>query len=118
MRVRANGDKLTWNGLEADILYGSDSNNGRVAWAHEIRRDAQELGRQEWDEGVHLGARIEHKVALEAVANALLEILGKDAGDGIINLGAAGTWGKSSGRWKQRVEASYDYREGLSPASK
>ena len=56
---------------------------------------------QDFDEGFQLGARVEHRVAVEAVAGALLDILGKDAGDGIISLGTAGYWARESGRWVQ-----------------
>jgi hypothetical protein len=72
-----------------------------------------------FDEGFQLGAKVEHRVAVEAVANALLDILGKDAGDGYINLGAAGWWGKSNGRWVRTFEPTpYDYRERVSGATK
>lgn len=50
-----------------------------------------------YTEGMALGARIEHKVAVQAVVTALLAILGKDPGDGPIDLGAAGTWFAGSG---------------------
>lgn len=53
----------------------------------------------DFDKGMQLGARVEHRVAVEAVANALLNILGKDAGDGVISLGAAGDWLRKDGRW-------------------
>jgi len=49
--------------------------------------------------GFQLGARVEHRVAVEAAVNALLAILGKDAGDGVIDLGAAGEWAHLNGRW-------------------
>lgn len=58
----------------------------------------------DFDEGFQLGAKVEHRVAVEAVAGALLDILGKDAGDGVINLGAAGRWGKYTGRWEKVSE--------------
>jgi hypothetical protein len=76
-----------------------------------------------FDEGFQLGAKVEHRVAVEAVATALLEILGKDAGDGIINLGAAGWWGKSSGRWEHvgppgAMPERWDYRNRVGGATK
>jgi hypothetical protein len=59
-----------------------------------------------FDDGMKLGARIEHNVAVTAVVTALLQILGKDPGDGPIDLGAAGTWFAGSGDHAQahRVE--------------
>ncbi len=53
---------------------------------------SQELVYGDFDKGFQLGAKVEHRVAVKAACNALLEILGKDAADGVINLGAAGTW--------------------------
>ena len=50
-----------------------------------------------FDEGMRLGTRVEHRVAVQAIVTALLEVMGKDPGDGPINLGAAGTWFAGSG---------------------
>jgi len=50
-----------------------------------------------FDQGMQLGARVEHEVAVRALATALLEVLGKDPGDGPIDLGAAGVWFAGSG---------------------
>jgi hypothetical protein len=57
-----------------------------------------------FDKGFQLGAKIERRAVLEVTAGALLEVLGKDAGDGVIDLGAAGRWAKLHGRW---VQAEY-----------
>jgi hypothetical protein len=43
-------------------------------------------------EGVQLGARVENRVAVQAIVTSLLTVLGKDRGDGVIDLGAAGRW--------------------------
>ncbi len=45
-----------------------------------------------FDEGMQLGAQVEQRNAREALASAVLAVLGKDAGDGDIQLGALGTW--------------------------
>ncbi|MES2156051.1 MAG: hypothetical protein V4510_13035 [bacterium] len=107
-RTRGNGSELSWDGLEADIrLMAEHAEEYPLGvTAHELRNDAQELARRSegrlvtqreaFDEGFQQGARIEHAAAVAAAANALLNILGKDAGDGLIDLGAAGTWGFDS----------------------
>ena len=66
-----------------------------------------------FDEGFKLGAKVEYRAALEAAANALLDILGKDAGDGIINLGAAGHWVQhgDDGRWRPAGRVGWTSRE-------
>lgn len=46
----------------------------------------------DYDAGMQLGAKVEHQVAVRAIATAALSILGKDAADGVINLGALGKW--------------------------
>lgn len=76
-----------------------------------------------FDEGFQLGARVEHGAAVAVVAGALLDILGKDAGDGIINLGAAGYWSRYGGEWEPAQWAGpnaepISYREGIAGASK
>ena len=80
-----------------------------------------------FDEGFQLGAQVEHGHAVEAVANALLNILGKDAGDGIIDLGAAGRWvfhsqvyGNRDSRWHrtETAEEPFDYRDAIWGATK
>lgn len=85
------------------------------AWknADDYRREA-ETG---FDAGFQLGASVEHREAVAAVANALLAVLGKDAADGSINLGAAGRWAWESrrNRWERHDEA-YSYREGRWPS--
>lgn len=43
-------------------------------------------------EGMSLGASIENRIAISAIATAALAILGKDRADGIIDLGALGRW--------------------------
>lgn len=43
-------------------------------------------------EGMHFGSRIATKVAVQAIATAALNVLGKDGADGIIDLGALGGW--------------------------
>ena len=73
------------------------------------------MGSKDFDEGLALGSRVATRHATAAVAGALLDILGKDLGDGIINLGAAGYWRSDStvfpGRWIQAgVGEDYDYR--------
>lgn len=71
--------------------------------------------------GMQLGAEVEHKVAVAAVANALLNILGKDAGDGIIDLGAAGRWACSDGRWYRHYHREFQplsYRDSIAGATK
>ena len=45
-----------------------------------------------WMRGWDLGGSIERRVAEEAVTAAALRVLGKDRGDGIIDLGALGRW--------------------------
>jgi hypothetical protein len=78
-----------------------------------------------FDEGFQLGARVEHGVAVEAVVNALLNILGKDPGDGIIDLGAAGRWvfhsqvyGHMDSRWHRQEDVRLNYREQVAGATK
>jgi hypothetical protein len=75
----------------------------------------------EFEEGLSLGHRVEHRVALEAVANALLDILGKDAADGAINLGAAGEWVRDThtNRWvSYATRGPLSYRAGINAATK
>ena len=44
-----------------------------------------------FDAGFQLAAQVEQRAAREALARYALEVLGKDAGDGAIDLGALGT---------------------------
>lgn len=55
--------------------------------------------------GVQFGGKVENRVAVEAIANSLLTVMGKDAGDGVIDLGAAGRWAFDSreGRWLEAL---------------
>lgn len=45
-----------------------------------------------FDAGFQLGAKTENSIAKRAVVGALLDIMGKDTADGVIDLGAAGNW--------------------------
>lgn len=98
-RTRANGEELTAAGLAEDILaFGQRC--GEDAEARELGRDLYEVvlraerraASSAFSEGMQLGSRIEHRVAVEAVVTAALHVLGKDVGDGEISLGALGTW--------------------------
>jgi hypothetical protein len=99
MRTRQNGEELTAAGLAEDILaFGQRC--GEDSEARELGRDLYEVVlRAEqratsigFADGMQLGAKIEHRVAVEAVATAALHVLGKDIGDGEIALGALGSW--------------------------
>lgn len=72
-------------------------------WTNAILDDRMtDDARDAWHRGMSLGASIEHRVALQATATALLTVLGKDAADGVIDLGAAGRWHYSDtmGEWR------------------
>ncbi len=63
-----------------------------------------------FDEGFQLGASIAHESTVDIMADALLRVLGKDRGDGYIDLGAAGRWypGTDSER-AERVSCAHAY---------
>jgi len=74
--------------------------------------DMEKVARREgFDDGVQLGAKVEHDAAVAALADALLRVLGKDRGDGYIDLGAAGRWypGADNGR-AEKVDLHYHAR--------
>jgi hypothetical protein len=102
MRTRQNGEELTAAGLAEDIIAFGDemADDGHSVAARELGRDLYEVVlRAEqratsvgFADGMQLGAKIEHRVAVEAIATAALHVLGKDIGDGEIKLGALGSW--------------------------
>lgn len=98
MRTRGNGQELTAAGLAEDIL-AFGQRFGEDAEARELAKDLYEVvlkaekraSSRAFSEGMQLGAKVEHRVAVEAIQQAALSVLGKDRGDGEINLGALGT---------------------------
>jgi len=98
-RTRGNGEELTAAGLAQDIL-AFGQRFGEDAEARELGRDLYEVvlkaeqraTSKAFGEGMQLGAKVEHRVAVEALATAALHVLGKDVGDGEIHLGALGSW--------------------------
>lgn len=83
---RARAQELADKLAERDIEFlDCGSASDFRALLHDVRRDA-------FDAGLQLGAQVEHKAAREAIARAALAVLGKDAGDGPVNLGALGEW--------------------------
>jgi hypothetical protein len=52
--------------------------------------DLADAQRESFGKGAQFGARVEQRVAVEALQQAALAVLGKDRGDGPINLGALG----------------------------
>ena len=90
-RTRGNGEELTASGILWDARRAKSPTE-----FHEVSRDLSELiareARAAFDQGMQLGAKVEHGVAVEAIATAALHVLGKDVGDGEINLGALGSW--------------------------
>lgn len=94
-RTRANGEELTVDGVLED-LRGLWSKTREVDTVYfELEKDLRSLVAEErrkaFDAGMQLGAKVEHRVAVEALQQAALTVLGKDRGDGAINLGALGT---------------------------
>jgi hypothetical protein len=71
-----------------------------------------------FDEGLQLGARIENRIAVQSIVTALLQVLGKDKGDGIINLGAAGRWYPGDESGLAEAQEPLDYRERINGATK
>lgn len=69
-----------------------EANDLRDALAEDLRVEHERELAEQWTDGMQFGAKVENKVALRAVVGALLVILGKDQGDGVIDLGAAGRW--------------------------
>jgi hypothetical protein len=53
--------------------------------------------RAAYSDGMNLGARVEHKAAVAAIAEAALHVLGQDRGDGATDLGRLGEWVAGSG---------------------
>jgi hypothetical protein len=56
-----------------------------------LRELLKEVARQNFDAGFQLGGKVVLDSWKESAAQALLEAMGKDRGDGEINLGSAGT---------------------------
>jgi hypothetical protein len=53
--------------------------------------------RAAYSDGMNLGAAVEHKAAVAAIAEAALHVLGQDRGDGVTDLGRLGEWVAGSG---------------------
>jgi len=91
MRTRGNGQPLSEQGILEDARNAVDGTD-----FYEVEKDLRALisskTREAFDAGMQLGAKVEHRVAVEAISTAMLHVLGKDVGDGEINLGAAGSW--------------------------
>jgi hypothetical protein len=89
-RTRKDGSAITLEGLCYDIMDVA----GHSAEGFELTKDLRSLLTQvrseAFDSGMALGARVEHRVAVEALQQAALKVLGKDRGDGGINLGVLG----------------------------
>jgi hypothetical protein len=96
MRTRANGQELTVDGVLEDLRKLWSETRRTTSDYLELEKDLRSLLQVEksraFDEGIQLGARVEHRYAVQAVATAALHVLGKDVGDGEINLGSLGTW--------------------------
>jgi hypothetical protein len=90
-RTRSNGQPLSVEGFQSDLF--EVAGHSPEVW--ELFRDFQALlGEQRaasFDAGMQLGAKVEHRVAVEAIQQAALTVLGKDRGDGAIQLGALGS---------------------------
>lgn len=56
-------------------------------------------GGNEFDAGFQLGAKLEHQAAVRAVGRLVLEVLGKDRSDGVIDLGALKDPDAPDGLW-------------------
>ena len=102
MRTRRDGTQLTLDGALEDAVElgrrmeaGGLTNSQAASEFFELGKDIRELVNRErkiaFDEGMQLGARVEHRVAVEALQQAALTVLGKDRGDGAIDLGALGS---------------------------
>jgi len=91
MRTRANGQPLSVLGVIEDARRLNDD-----ASPWELSKDIRELLARErraaFDEGFQLAAKVEHRATVEAVATMVLAVLGKDAADGWVDVGALGTW--------------------------
>ena len=61
--------------------------------------DAREARKAGFDAGFNLAARVEQHNARAALGRYVLEVLGKDRGDGLIDLGALGLWHAGSERF-------------------
>jgi len=102
-RTRGNGEELTAAGLAKDLL-AFGQRFGEDVEARELGRDlyevvllAQQRGERQgrslgFAEGMQLGAKIENRIAVQALVTALLKVIGDDQGDGYIDLGKVGTW--------------------------
>ena len=90
MRTRGNGQPLSEQGILEDARNAVDGTD-----FYEVEKDLRALisskTREAFDAGMQLGAKVEHRVAVEAIQQAALTVLGKDRGDGAIDLGALGT---------------------------
>ena len=128
MRTRGNGEPLSIEGLLEDARE-LDWERDVEVWEwnkdlHEVigreRQMARQAERGAFDDGFQLGAKVEHRVAVEAVVTAALHILGKDIGDGEIDLGSLGRWWPS---YEVAIgpgerPSPLDYRESIGGASK
>lgn len=80
-----------WMGQSAESL---DAEARALRWAAAEVREAREAEPNAvtaaFHEGLELGAKVEQRVAREALQQAVLRVLGKDRGDGAIDLGALG----------------------------
>ena len=95
MRTRRNGEELTVLGLVEDFYEVADASNDEAEkreFAKDLRYLAANQRTKGFTEGVDFGAQVENRVAVQAIVSSLLTVLGKDPGDGIIDLGAAGRW--------------------------
>lgn len=95
MRTRGNGQPLSESGiLEDAIQLGLDDKVTPSAYFELAKDLASLIGRERqiaFDEGMKLGARVENRTAVQALQQAALTVLGKDRGDGAIDLGALGS---------------------------
>jgi hypothetical protein len=73
---------------------------------------ARENVKRAFNDGIDMGAHVVQQSATAAIVAALLEVLGKDAADGVIDLGAAGKWYASSGGGRA-IEARDEARDEL-----
>lgn len=100
-RTRWNGENISAQGILDDAIRLGESIEHRPVGSpvdaielHELQRDISELifreRRDAFNDGLQLGSKVEHRVAVEALQVAALAILGKDRGDGAIDLGALG----------------------------
>ena len=95
MRTRGNGEPLGPEGLAEDIMAAVPGAAGR-----ELAKDAYHVmvmaARREqsaaFDRGFQMAAKLEQGRARAEMARFVLSMLGKDAGDGRIDLGALGQW--------------------------